>query len=94
MKCIRRGAVTTILYLATAQAVFAGSIGDSFTSWLLGSEAQASTLTDRPLRLQTTNLSWIVSHRVVFNATTVRVPAISRSKTRMLRCGFQVLVCR
>jgi len=46
MKCIRRGAVTTILYLATAQAVFAGSIGDSFTSWLLGSEAQASTLTD------------------------------------------------
>ena len=35
-----------LLNLATAQAVFAGSIGDRFRNWLLGSEVQASTLED------------------------------------------------
>ena len=46
MKYVRWSAVVMLLNLATAQAVFAGSIGDRFRSWLLGSEAQASTLED------------------------------------------------
>jgi len=46
MTYVRWGAVILFLNLATAQAVFAGSIGDSFRNWLLGSEAQASTLED------------------------------------------------
>lgn len=46
MKYVRWSAVVMLLNLATAQAVFAGSIGDSFKSWLLGSEAQASMLID------------------------------------------------
>jgi len=44
MNCGRWSTVFAILYLTTAQAALAGSIGDSLQSWLLGSEAQAAML--------------------------------------------------
>ena len=46
MKYVQCCVAALLLNLITVQAVFAGSLGDRFRNWLLGSEAQAATLTD------------------------------------------------
>lgn len=46
MLYIRLGVAITTLSLASVQVAFAGDIGDRFKRWLLGSEAQAASVTD------------------------------------------------